>query len=199
MKADFPTKEAFEHAAWMLRCEVYAIEAIAKVEVGPLGAFYDDGTPTILYERHQFHRLTMGKHVGKKVTINGVEYDLSHPKGGGYGPSSVQHKKLQAAENLNKDAARRACSWGLFQIMGFNHAKAGFPNLQRFINAMFRDVDDHLRALVLFIRNDERLVDAVRDRNWASFALHYNGSDYRANDYDGKMARAYEALSVENK
>jgi len=184
VKADFPSYESYAHAAWLLLVEQEAMRAVAEVEAGPEGAFLDSGEPVILFERHIFHRLT------------GARYDTSFPQlssktPGGYGGTHAQHGRLAQAVGLNRDAALKSCSWGLFQLMGTNHAACGYPTLQRFITAMYRSVDDHLRAFAMFIRHDERLVDALRSKNWASFAYAYNGPQFEKNNYDSKMAAAY--------
>lgn len=187
-KADSPTPEAYGHAAWMLMAEPSAVRAVAEVETGPHGAFLPSGEPVILFERHLFHRLTAGRH------------DLSHPHlssevPGGYGTVAEQHPKLAAASALNRSAALRACSWGAFQILGLNHVQAGFPELQHFVNAMYRSVDDHLRAFVMFIRSDTRLLEALQAKDWRAFAYAYNGPAYAKHHYDERMAAAYRRLA----
>lgn len=176
----------------MLSCEVASIKAVTRVESGPLGGFLDDDTPVILFERHLFHRLTGGKYDAVKLSTTKPEHSfLSMVTPGGYGPSSLQHAKLAAAALLDRDAALKSCSWGLFQILGLNFERAGFQRLQRFINAMYRSVDDHLRAFVNFVQSDESLADAIRTKNWPSFARQYNGPAYAKNKYDEKLAEAY--------
>lgn len=191
MKPDQPTDEAYAHASWMLLCEARAMRAFAAVEAGRFGAFLDDDRPVILFERHKFDQFT--DHRFRSHLFNGQP--ISDPTPGGYGAAGVyQHEKLGFAAELDHEAALESCSWGLFQIMGFNHERAGFPDLQRFINAMYRSVDDHLRALVLFIRFDQHLVDAIRKRDWAMVAFLYNGPNYAVNHYDKKMEAAYNSF-----
>lgn len=160
------------------------MKAIAVVEAGPQGAFLQDGRPVILFERHLFHRLTDGRFDS--------DSDISDARPGGYGAGGAwQHERLKSAALLDREAALKSCSWGLFQILGRNHEEAGFPILQRFINAMYRSADDHLRALVMFIRHDDRLVDAIRTKDWTSFARVYNGPAYAVHRYDGRIETAY--------
>jgi hypothetical protein len=190
MKPDHPSPQSYEHAAWLLMAETRSLRAVASVECGPEGGFLDTGEPVILFERHIFHRLT------------GARYDvlypqLSNPMPGEYGSLRSQHQRLQAAASLNRDAALQSCSWGLFQLMGMNHRACGYPQLQRFVTAMYRSVDDHLRAFAMFIRSDDRLVDSLRKRDWRSFAYVYNGPAFEKNKYDKKMAEAYERLGQE--
>lgn len=187
---DTPNDAAYGAAAWMLMSDIAAMKAVAEIEAGPTGAFLKTGEPVILFERHLFHRFTDGR-------FDQTDPDLSNPNPGGYGAHSEQHPKLQRAVALDREAALKACSWGLFQILGANHARAGYPELQRFVTAMYRSVDDHLRAFVMFIRSDSRLVDALRNHDWAAFAYRYNGPDYAKHQYDVRLVRAYTALTQE--
>lgn len=201
-KADFPSAEAYAFAAWLLGCEPRAMQAVAIVEAGKEGAFLPTDEPVVLFERHLFNRLTDGRHVGARVPLlPGENHEPWHviawPSWGGYGPYSVQHRRLQAAVALDRDAALKSSSWGLFQILGSNHAACGYPELQRFVTAMYRSVDDHLRAFVQFIRHDKRLVDAIRARNWPAFARVYNGPLFAKHGYERRLAAAYDKLPAD--
>lgn len=183
-KADFPSPASFDAAAWMLDCEVAAIRAVAQVEAGPHGAFLEEGEPVILFERHLFHRLTEGR-------WSTTHPDISNRKPGGYGKVSEQHARMARAAVLDRDAALKAASWGLFQILGSNYSAAGHPTLQSFVNAMYRSADDHLRAFVWFNASDPRLLAALRSKNWSSYARAFNGPLYARHDYHGRIAAAY--------
>lgn len=194
-KADFPTSEGYNAAAWLLRCDVAAIWAVGQVECGPEGAFFETGEPVVLFEPHVFDRLTGGKFRAERVPgIDGEAGVLSRAtwKPGTYGPASIQHKRLAAAVALDRPAALKSASWGLFQILGENHERAGYGTIQRFVTAAYRSADDHLRMLVSFIRRDERLVDAIRVHDWTSFARVYNGPRFKEHGYDRRLAEAYE-------
>lgn len=188
---DQPSAESYIAAAWMLDCDVPAIRAVAETESGRLGGFNDDGSPVILYEAHIFHQLTGGKFARSHP-------DLSYPnwKPGNYGSNAMQHQKLERAAALNREAALKACSWGLFQILGANHRAAGHPTVQRMVNAAYRSVDDHLRMFVNFIESNGELHDALRSHDWRNFARIYNGPKFEANRYDEKMAAAYERIAA---
>lgn len=186
------TRTHFVAAAHELDCEPAAVQAVATVETRA-EAFLDDGRPVILFERHKFHQFTKGRYTAAYPGI-------SNPDAGGYGQAGAwQHERLGLAASLDRTAALKSASWGMFQIMGFNHALAGHPALQAFINAMYAGEPEHLAAFVAFIKNDRRahpatrvtLAQALRTRDWASFAYLYNGSDYRVNRYDTKMAAEY--------
>lgn len=175
----------FAAAAEALGCGVAAIRAVARVE-SSRNAFDDLGRPTILYERHLFRRLTGGRFDRYP--------DLSNREAGGYGTFASQYPKLERAYALDATAALSACSWGMFQILGMNHAAAGFDDVVAFVRALCRGESEHLRAFVSFIRAHAGMHIALRARNWAEFARRYNGPEYHRNDYDQRLADAYREL-----
>lgn len=175
------TQTAIRAAADRLKCPVAALRAVIDVE--SRGGFQRDGRPKILFERHYFRRLTGGR------------YDVAHPdisarNWGGYGRSSAQYDRLHRAIALDRDAALRSASWGAFQIMGDNSAAAGFADVEAFVAAMVEGEDRHLDAFVDFVLANS-LNDELRRCDWAGFARDYNGSAYRRNRYDTKLAAAY--------
>lgn len=198
MKPDFPSEAAFAAAAAKLGCEVAAIKAVAIVEAGQEGAFFDDETPTKLFEPHVFSELTGHKYDGRRVP--GVDKDwgvISRRRWmpGTYGPMSKQNIRLDAAAKLDRNAALQATSWGLFQILARNYKIAGFDSVQSFINAMYRSADDHLDAFVNVIIA-MKLAPALRAKDWSAFARKYNGSGYRKNGYHTRMAWNYQDLTA---
>jgi hypothetical protein len=177
----------YQQAALALGCEVAAIKAVCAIEA-PRGGFLETGHPTILFERHVFHRLTDGKYDRAAPNISGREP-------GAYGTFGGQPARLARAAEFDRAAALMATSWGKFQIMGENYKRAGFKTLQEFINAMFKSEQQHLAAFVSFIKGDQRLVEALRLKNFGTFARLYNGPGYKRNKYDEKMAAAYRSFS----
>jgi hypothetical protein len=203
-KADFPSESAFAAVASRLQIDVRSIKAFAKVESGPHGAFIQSlpgEPPVILYERHKFHQFTDGRYDQATVTINGQIYYLSSVNDGGYGPASIQHEKLAAAVKLDRNAALRSCSYGLFQLMGFNYGVCGFGSLQSFINAMWESVDRHLDAFVQFVVNNRKTIDgksliqALRESppDFKTAALIYNGPKQAQYGYATKFRKAFES------
>jgi len=180
------TEQDFQRAAKKLRCEVPAIKAVAEVESRGKG-FYASGFPVILFERHIFRKYTQGR------------YNSSHPHlsgpAGNYGAAG-QHQinKFNEAFGLNPTAAMKACSWGKFQIMGFNHEVCGYEDVGSFVDAMKESEGKQLDAFVEFVIGNG-LGIYLRTKNWASFAKRYNGAGYRKNNYDTKMASAYKRHS----
>lgn len=175
-------EQDFIDAALALGCDVAAIKAVAEVESRQFG-FNENDEPVILFERHIFSKRT-----GRK--FDATNPGISQKKPGGYGKSSEQHARLREAIALDRKAALMSASWGKFQIMGFNFTHAGFNDLQKFINAMYRSERDQLLAFVNYIK-DVQLDKELREKNWTEFARRYNGPDYKKNEYDTKLAKAY--------
>jgi peptidoglycan hydrolase-like protein with peptidoglycan-binding domain len=173
----------FSTAAANLGCDVAAIRAVARVE-SSRKPFDDLGRPTILYERHLFDRLTGGKFRAKHP-------DISNPEPGGYGTFASQYSKMERAYAVDADAALKACSWGMFQILGQNHQAAGFGTVVEYVKAMCQTEAEHLKAFVSFVRANPSMNTALRNHDWAGFARRYNGPDFHKNNYDVRMADAF--------
>ena len=176
------TDDDFARAAARLGCAVAAIRAVADVESAANG-FLPDGRPKILFERHIFHRLTEGRF------SNGHPH-LSARTPGGYRGGAREYERLGEALVLDRAAALKSASWGRFQIMGFNHALCGEPDLEAFVAGMVAAEAQQLGYFAGFIEG-AGLAGALRRRDWPAFARGYNGPAHAANDYAGKMARAY--------
>lgn len=168
-------------AAEALGCDEAAVRAVIAVESG--GGFDRHGRPRILFERHYFHRLTGGR-------FSFGHPHISSPRWGGYGAASSQYDRLHRAVALDRQAALRSASWGMFQIMGDNARAAGFDDVEAFVAAMMESADRHLAAFVAFVRH-KRLDAALARRDWAGFARGYNGPAFAANRYDQRLAAAY--------
>lgn len=182
------TDTDFLLAASALDVEVAAIQAVAEVETRGT-PFDDQGRPTILYERHYFHRLTDGRYDATHPAI-------SQPTAGGYGKFSAQYRKLAQAWQLAPDAALRSASWGRFQIMGNNFLAAGFPSAAAMVFAHTRAESAHLQAFVHFLLSNKGMLGALRRKEWDAFALSYNGKNYKQNDYATKMKDAYARIKA---
>jgi peptidoglycan hydrolase-like protein with peptidoglycan-binding domain len=174
-----------EAAAEALGCSVAAIKAVIDVE--SRGGFLPDRRPRILFERHYFSRLTKGAHDSQS--------DISNPKWGGYTGGPAEYARLARAIALNRDAALRSASWGMFQIMGDNCGLAGFADAESFVAAMVSGEKAQLDAFVSFVRAS-RLADELARTDWAGFARGYNGPKYAENKYDIKLAAAYALHSA---
>ncbi len=179
----------FERAARALNCEIACVRAVAEVEAGGAG-FLPSGKPKILFEAHIFSKYTGGRYNASHPNISSPTWNRAL-----YGASGEhQYERLAQAMALDHQAALKSASWGMFQIMGFNHASVGYPTVTAFVDDMYVSEGKHLDALVKFLQRNG-LDKALREKRWADFARGYNGSGYAANQYDVKLQRAYEKYS----
>lgn len=93
----------------------------------------------------------------------------------------------------------KAASWGLFQIMGFNHTAAGHPDIHSFVDAMKKSEGEQLLAFARFAAADKAMLSALQAKDWAAFAERYNGRAYKKNNYDAKLANAYARYDAKEK
>tara|TARA_R100000656_G_C3950435_1_gene128356 strand:+ start:818 stop:1381 length:564 start_codon:yes stop_codon:yes gene_type:complete len=175
----------YEKAAKELGVDVASVKAVVEVESRGEG-FLDSGEPVILFERHVFNRRLRNKGI-----VVRDQPDIVNPVAGGYKGGAAEHKRLQRAVAIDREAALESASWGLFQIMGYHWQALGFKDLQSFINAMYKDEASHLEAFVKFIKVNRNIHKALKAKNWADFARGYNGPAYKRNRYDDRLATAY--------
>lgn len=192
----------FARAALNLGVPTASVRAVETVEC-PAPGFDTADEPKILFEGHRFSEATNGRF---DSTHPAISYPNWTREFYAKGPNADvrnrgEHKRLALAVTLDRDAALASASWGKFQIMGFNYALAGFSSLQAFINAMYQSESAQLDAFVNFIQNNKAvkngktLHQALKDRDWATFARIYNGPSYKENSYDTKLADAYKKYS----
>lgn len=177
------------NAAEQIGVEPCAVKAVVDVESGGDG-FLPDGRVKILFEGHVFWKELQKRGINpellKMPNIVYPKWDKSQYKGG-----AQEHERLNAAALVNKEAALRSASWGLFQIMGFNHRLCGFSSVQDFVDAQKESEANQLNSFCQFMKN-EGLVLFLKGLDFAGFARRYNGPGYAQNQYDVKMRKAYE-------
>ena len=191
-----PPKEKTEgvnyaETAKMLDVEEEAVRAVSEVESGGRSGFLPDGRPMILFEGHIFWREL------KKRGIDPEHYkdeyrDVLFPKWDrtSYKGGAAEHDRLRKAASINEEAALCSASWGMFQIMGFNHKACGYDTVQAYVEDVKAGSGNHILCFARFLKNIG-LDKALRNRDWAGFAEKYNGPGYKQNRYDEKLQNAY--------
>lgn len=180
------TERDYQRAADTLGVNVAAIKTITRVESSGSG-FLPSGRPTILFERHLFYDFTGGNYAN-------THPDICNYAPGGYSGGEAEWNRLEKAAKLDRAAAYRSASWGLFQILGDNFRACGFNRVDDYVEAMKRSEGDQLTAFVNFVISNQ-LKQYIVNRNWAKFAEYYNGPNYQINQYDVKLAAAYAEFS----
>jgi hypothetical protein len=170
-----------------LECDMPTVWSVLSVETSGFG-FLRDRRPMILFERHIFHRRTGGR-------FSAAHEDISNSERGGYLSGAREYPRLERAIALDEDAALKSASWGVGQVMGFNHGIAGFASVTAMVAAMVRDEDTQLLAMAGFIRSNG-LARALRAQDWAGFARGYNGASFAENRYDEKLKAAHATFKA---
>lgn len=187
---DTPLTDAdFVASAGRLGCPVSHIRAVSMVE--STGRAFIDGRPAILFERHRFSRATGGRFDRSHPAISWPTWEpRSYPAS-----QTARYGQLVAAVGLDVDAGFASASYGRFQILGENFAACGHQSPFAFALAMAQGEPEQLLAFERFIVS-RGLLRALQRGDWATFARGYNGTAYKKNRYDAKLAtfvRQFEA------
>jgi hypothetical protein len=178
-------------AAARLGATVSQVRAVRIVEAS--GAGYDRaGMPKILYERHKFHALTGGRFSPSS---------FSQSKSGGYtsdangdGICDSWDRLCEGIATGEVDAAFQACSWGLFQVLGMWWDELGYTSPFALAWTCVQSEGDQLDLFVRYIEHfglaDELRRLSPNPVTCRPFAAAYNGSAYKLNAYDEKLAAA---------
>lgn len=181
----------FQKAAEILNVEVAAIKAVQEVETGGKGGFLKKEFPAILFEGHIFWNELKKRNIQPETLVSGNE-DILYPKWtkSYYKGGMAEYERLERAIDIHEEAAYCSASWGMFQIMGFNHSLCGCETVSRFVSEMKKTEGAQLILFVTFLRKNG-WDKYLRQHEWAEFARHYNGPAYKDNKYDEKIQNAY--------
>ena len=127
----------YRRAAGRLACGEAVIRAVAKVESGGRSGFLADKRPKILFESRWFHKLTAGQYDATHPDISTPTWIRNYRGGAG------EYQRLGQALALDREAALKSASWGMFQILGTNHAVVGFPTAQSYVAAQLDSAGAH--------------------------------------------------------
>jgi len=173
-------------AATRLECEPAAIWAVCDIESAG-GGFLPDKRPKILFEAHLFGDLTQHRWDTAHPNISSPDWNRAL-----YGAAGAhQYDRLAEAISLDRIAALQSASWGMFQVVGMNFAVCGFASVEAYVAAMCDSEGAQLAAFAAFCAH-EGLASSLAAHDWTEFALRYNGPGEAENDYDGKLAAAYQ-------
>ena len=176
--------------------EPAALKAVVVVESNGSG-FLPDGRCKILFEGHIFWRqlVIVGINPARLVMGNqDILYEVWDKRK--YIGGAGEYARLEKAMKIHKIAAFKSASYGLFQIMGFNHALCGYTTVTEFVDAMNVSEKNQLTAALNFMHN-RKLTDHLKQKNWQEFAKLYNGPRYAENSYHTKLQNAYiKALTL---
>jgi len=109
------------------------------------------------------------------------------------GRQSDEWTAFELASRLNRRAAAESISMGRPQLMGFNHARVGYPTAEAMFQAFGRRQDGEAAQIVAFVNymlDNPALMRAVRERDWRAIAAAYNGAG-SVDRYSGLLEAAW--------
>lgn len=191
------TNEDYIAIGLLLDIEPAILRAIEEVETGGKGGFFAPGKPAILFEGHIFWNELKKRGIRPEDHRMGNE-DILYPKWekGHYKGGLAEYERLNKARAIHLEAANCSASWGKFQVMGFNHAACGESSVKTFVEKMCESELNQLLLTAHFLYQSH-IVEVLREKDWfAPFARKYNGPAYKANNYDDKLAKAYQKYAI---
>jgi peptidoglycan hydrolase-like protein with peptidoglycan-binding domain len=143
--------------------------------------------PLIRFEGHIFFRRLAG--AKRQLAVSNKLADpkalkIKNPKS-----QAARWAMLKRAMAIDEDAALESTSWGVGQVMGFNWKDLGYSSVQELVQRARSGLDGQVELMLRYVRAN-RLDDELIAGQWAPFARGYNGPNYKANQYDTKLAAA---------
>jgi peptidoglycan hydrolase-like protein with peptidoglycan-binding domain len=185
------SNDDFVKLADVFKIDVPSVKAVMEIESNGSGFLLNESAPCrpkILFEGHIFYRQT-SKPVSKtRPDLSYPSWTKRHYKGG-----SAEWGRLLDAMEFDPIAAVKSASWGLGQIMGFNHGILGYDNVEDMIIDAHKGEYYQAKHIFKFCQNHPsgKLMNALKAKNWTTFAYYYNGAGYAQNQYDIKLRNAY--------
>lgn len=195
---------AIDALAAKLAVESAALHAVLAVEVGEIPP--DGGMPTLRFEVHVCQDRAGGKRAALAEVIQ-LRPPADAPRYDGRGHFYLRNKvwvpvhasqgdeyaAMIGAARVVGDVALESASWGVAQIMGFNWPLLDYKSVRRYVgSAIAGGVTKQLDHLGRFIQASDGMLDALRTRDWLTFATEYNGTGQPA-----KYATLLEAAYAE--
>lgn len=183
--------------------ETAALIAVFEVESGGSG-YLPDGRVKILFERHILYRRLVARDMNPRplaAALPGLCGSTWNPRQYPYGSQASQWDRVQRVIEWGsqhdpehwesyKKAALEACSYGLFQIMGYHYDVCGFPDVYAFKHAMEESEQRQLAAMLSFIASNG-LLRKLQKKDWRGFVRGYNGNG-AVETYTTKLLTAYQ-------
>lgn len=188
------TNEMIKDLAIRLGLEPALLKAVQLVEAAGRDGFLADGRPQILFEGHIMYKEVHKKFPDRDLaylckrysTIFFPKWDKSKYLGGVH-----EYNRLELAKEIDEECALKSASWGMFQIMGFNHKICGCQDVYDFVHKVSESHEKQLELMYYFMHNSGCLKN-LKEKDWAGFAKKYNGPGYAQNAYDQKLRNTYE-------
>lgn len=166
--------------------EEAALRAVIEIEARGTG-FHSSGALVCLYEPHIAYKQTSGP-IRNELVNAGLAYAKWGMKP--YPKSSFQRID-KCAKIAGEEVACLSTSWGMPQMMGFNHKVCGYSTALEMVKSFAQSEYNQIKAMIRFIKDNPKMYTALKKGHWATFASLYNGIGYKKNKYDTKLSNAY--------
>lgn len=159
----------------------------------------------VAYHRTKKIKKKIKNKAGKEITVTEVvdkETGLAPNADDLYGPSGLyQYKRLTKAYQLDRSAALQSCSWGKFQIMGFNYSSAGYKDVFEFVKSMSTGDPAHIKAFLKFAKSNKTLSSGLKEIDFEKIAEGHNGAGWRSvnPEYANNIERFYKEYNEKEK
>ena len=155
-----------------------AVRAFAIVESDEK-AFSPGGFPVVRFESH---------HWIKRRVDEGAKFDkMKNPR-----DLDARWAMFEEMRAIDENAAIMSHSFGLFQLMGFNHQLALCADPLTFLTESMT-VAGQFKLFKRFALRSPALLAAIKRNRPDEVGFHYNGPRYKQNKYDVKWAAASKA------
>ena len=145
---------------------------LAFIEVESGGRGFDEKTGKLII---QYEPAIFSKATGiPRSTSNQYKWDENKV--------DVQSKEWEAfneAFKINPEEAMKATSWGLPQIMGFNHKQVGYESVGAMLDDFKTGELAQVIALIRFITANPKLYKGVLEGDYETASSIYNGKFHR--------------------
>lgn len=175
---------AIEHLAARYKVHPADLQAIANVESRG-DAWFADGRIKILYERHIFYRELPASKRARAVR-EGLANKGHRGKAQYADQTSAEsrYRLLARAIEIDRNAAFRSISSGMFQIMGFNAGTCGYASAEAMFDAFVDSELAQMEAFAAFLEKN-KLIPAIRARDFNRVGRVYNGD--KTGKYGARM------------
>jgi hypothetical protein len=166
--------------------EYAALQAVCEIEAKSTG-FTSANALICLYEPHVAYKYSTGA-----IRAALVKAGLAYQKWGTKPYPRTSYPSIdECAKIAGEEIACLSTSWGLPQMMGFNHKACGYDTALNMVKSFAESEYNQVEAMVEFIKASPSMFKALNGHDWATFARYYNGAGYAKNKYDQKLAKAY--------
>jgi hypothetical protein len=159
-----------------------ALRAIIEVESGGIGFSLVTGKIIIQFEPLWFKR----EHQDWKNITAGHTWENN-----GVSDQAHEWQAFNDAYGIDQDAAMKATSIGMMQVMGFHYKELGFETVGDMWQYAKQSEANQVDIAIRFIQSIPNLDKALKNKDWPTVAFYYNGSGYKKFNYAHRLIAAF--------